>query len=34
MPFRTVIALGLMFFAVFMGAGNIIFPPLLGQQSG
>lgn len=33
-PFRTVIALGLMFFAVFMGAGNVIFPPLLGQQSG
>lgn len=33
-PFRTVITLGLMFFAVFMGAGNIIFPPLLGQQAG
>lgn len=25
---------GFMLFALFLGAGNIIFPPLLGQQSG
>ncbi|MGB3260776.1 branched-chain amino acid transport system II carrier protein, partial [Paenisporosarcina sp.] len=28
------IIVGLMLFALFLGAGNIIFPPLLGQLSG
>ncbi|GEL04482.1 branched-chain amino acid transport system II carrier protein [Rummeliibacillus stabekisii] len=28
------ISVGFMLFALFLGAGNIIFPPLLGQQSG
>ena len=26
--------IGLMLFALFLGAGNIIFPPLLGQMAG
>lgn len=28
------IVVGLMLFALFLGAGNIIFPPLLGQLAG
>src|SRR5690554_681018 len=28
------IALGFMTFALFLGAGNIIFPPMVGQLSG
>src|ERR1700750_2845181 len=28
------LAFGFMLFALFLGAGNIIFPPLLGQQAG
>lgn len=28
------IAIGLMLFALFFGAGNLIFPPFLGQQAG
>ena len=28
------LAVGFMLFALFLGAGNIIFPPVLGQQSG
>ncbi|MBO9128107.1 branched-chain amino acid transport system II carrier protein [Bacillus sp. 165] len=28
------LAVGLMMFALFLGAGNLIFPPLLGQESG
>lgn len=28
------IAVGFMLFALFLGAGNIIFPPVLGQQAG
>lgn len=28
------LAVGLLLFALFLGAGNIIFPPLLGQHSG
>lgn len=28
------IAIGLMLFALFFGAGNIIFPPFLGQHAG
>src|SRR6476620_9395561 len=29
-----VVAIGLMLFALFFGAGNLIFPPALGQASG
>ncbi|WP_228550771.1 branched-chain amino acid transport system II carrier protein [Endozoicomonas sp. OPT23] len=29
-----VVAVGLMTFALFLGAGNMIFPPILGQQAG
>ncbi|MCH7320627.1 branched-chain amino acid transport system II carrier protein [Solibacillus sp. MA9] len=32
--FRENIAVGFMLFALFLGAGNIIFPPLLGQMAG
>lgn len=28
------VAIGLMLFALFLGAGNLIFPPVLGQQAG
>lgn len=31
---RDIISLGCMAFALFMGAGNIIFPPIIGLQSG
>ncbi|MEN8701316.1 branched-chain amino acid transport system II carrier protein [Bacillus infantis] len=31
---RETIAIGLMLFALFFGAGNMIFPPYLGQESG
>lgn len=31
---RENIAVGFMLFALFLGAGNIIFPPLLGQMAG
>ncbi|WP_163101213.1 branched-chain amino acid transport system II carrier protein [Peribacillus alkalitolerans] len=31
---KQTIAIGLMLFALFLGAGNIIFPPFLGQQAG
>lgn len=31
---NQVLSLGLMLFALFLGAGNIIFPPFLGQQAG
>ncbi|MEO4054155.1 branched-chain amino acid transport system II carrier protein [Solibacillus sp. CAU 1738] len=31
---RENLAVGFMLFALFLGAGNIIFPPLLGQQAG
>ena len=34
LPLKEVIALGFFMFALFLGAGNIIFPPLLGQQAG
>jgi branched-chain amino acid:cation transporter, LIVCS family len=34
LPFIEVMALGFFMFALFLGAGNIIFPPLLGQQAG
>ena len=29
-----IVALGFMLFAFFLGAGNIIFPPLAGQLAG
>ena len=31
---KEILAIGLMLFALFFGAGNMIFPPLLGQQAG
>jgi LIVCS family branched-chain amino acid:cation transporter len=31
---RDLVALGFMTFALFLGAGNIIFPPMVGQLSG
>ena len=31
---KDLIALGFMTFALFLGAGNIIYPPILGQQAG
>lgn len=31
---RDIIALGFMAFALFVGAGNIIFPPMVGLQAG
>ena len=34
MSFRKNFVIGLMLFALFLGAGNIIFPPLLGQMAG
>jgi branched-chain amino acid:cation transporter, LIVCS family len=34
LPLKETIALGFFMFALFLGAGNIIFPPLLGQQAG
>ncbi|MEA9390769.1 branched-chain amino acid transport system II carrier protein [Acerihabitans sp. TG2] len=32
--FNDILALGFMTFALFVGAGNIIFPPLVGLQAG
>jgi LIVCS family branched-chain amino acid:cation transporter len=34
LSWKSTLAIGLMFFALFLGAGNVIFPPLLGQQAG
>ena len=31
---RDIIALGFMTFALFLGAGNIIFPPIVGMAAG
>ncbi|MGG3891783.1 branched-chain amino acid transport system II carrier protein [Metabacillus fastidiosus] len=31
---KQIMAVGLMLFALFFGAGNMIFPPLLGQEAG
>lgn len=31
---RDILALGFMTFALFVGAGNIIFPPMVGLQAG
>lgn len=33
-PAKTTLAIGLMLFALFFGAGNMIFPPALGQAAG
>ncbi len=34
LPFSKIFAIGLMLFAMFLGAGNVIFAPILGQQAG
>lgn len=34
LPFKSYFAIGLMLFALFFGAGNLIFPAQLGQYSG
>jgi LIVCS family branched-chain amino acid:cation transporter len=34
MPFSFVLAVGFMLFALFFGAGNLIFPAMLGQSAG
>jgi len=34
LPLKETFALGFFMFALFLGAGNLIFPPLLGQQAG
>ena len=34
LPFSSYLAIGLMLFALFFGAGNLIFPAQLGQYSG
>ena len=31
---KDMLIIGAALFAMFFGAGNLIFPPLLGQQSG
>lgn len=31
---RDLAAIGFMTFALFLGAGNLIFPPLMAQQAG
>ncbi|KOS26709.1 branched-chain amino acid transporter [Bacillus anthracis] len=33
-PSSFIIIIGLMLFALFFGAGNLIFPPMLGQKAG
>lgn len=34
LPVKETFALGFFMFALFLGAGNLIFPPLLGQEAG
>jgi LIVCS family branched-chain amino acid:cation transporter len=34
LPLKETLTIGLMLFALFFGAGNLIFPPGLGQQAG
>lgn len=34
LSFKQIMAIGLMLFALFFGAGNMIFPPFLGQDAG
>lgn len=31
---KNLVIISFMLFSLFFGAGNLIFPPLLGQQSG
>ncbi len=33
-PFSFIVIIGLMLFALFFGAGNLIFPAMLGQSAG
>ena len=33
-PFFQILAIGFMLFAMFLGAGNVIFAPVLGQLAG
>ncbi len=33
-PFSKVLVIGFMLFAMFLGAGNVIFAPMVGQQAG
>lgn len=33
-PFRDTLTIGLMLFALFFGAGNLVFPVMLGQHAG
>ncbi|MDQ0269145.1 LIVCS family branched-chain amino acid:cation transporter [Cytobacillus purgationiresistens] len=34
LPFSQVLAIGFMLFAMFLGAGNVIFAPMVGQEAG
>lgn len=34
LPFSKILIIGLMLFAMFLGAGNVIFTPIVGQQAG
>ena len=34
LSFFQIVAIGFMLFAMFLGAGNVIFAPVLGQQAG
>ncbi len=34
LPFSQILAIGFMLFAMFLGAGNVIFAPMVGQQAG
>src|SRR5699024_6622237 len=34
LPFSKVFVIGLMLFAMFLGAGNVIFAPMVGQEAG
>ena len=31
---KNIVVLGFMLFSLFFGAGNLIFPPLVGMQAG
>lgn len=33
-PFRNTLTIGLMLFALFFGAGNLVFPAMMGQNAG
>ena len=34
LKFLDILVMGMALFSMFFGAGNLIFPPLLGQESG